>query len=87
MSPGLSTARVAARHRPGAVNRAIEDARGGEPARLRNKEAAAASQKTMKGGSFLCHISYCYRYRIAARSGTSADSGSSNTCLRVFYDG
>ncbi|BCH27305.1 formylglycine-generating enzyme family protein [Mesorhizobium sp. L-8-3] len=55
-------------------------------ARLRNRQAAEASQKTMKGGSFLCHISYCYRYRIAARSGTSADSGSSNTGLRVFYD-
>jgi formylglycine-generating enzyme required for sulfatase activity len=54
-------------------------------ARLRNAEARAANQKIMKGGSFLCHISYCYRYRIAARSGTSADSGSSNTGLRVFY--
>ena len=40
----------------------------------------------MKGGSFLCHISYCYRYRIAARSGVAADSGSSNTGIRVFYD-
>jgi formylglycine-generating enzyme required for sulfatase activity len=55
-------------------------------AKLRNRQAAEANQKTMKGGSFLCHISYCYRYRIAARSGTSADSGSTNTGLRVFYD-
>ena len=29
-----------------------------------------------KGGSFLCHRSYCFRYRIAARSGTSPDSAS-----------
>jgi len=40
----------------------------------------------MKGGSFLCHRIYCYRYRIAARSGTAADSGGSNAGLRVFYD-
>ena len=41
----------------------------------------------MKGGSFLFHISYYYRYRIAARSGVAADSGESHSGLRVFYDG
>ncbi len=55
-------------------------------AQARNELARAADQKVMKGGSFLCHVSYCYRYRIAARSGTSADSGTSNTGLRVFYN-
>jgi formylglycine-generating enzyme len=55
-------------------------------ARMRNDLARVESQKVMKGGSFLCHLSYCYRYRIAARSGTAADSGSSNTGFRVFYD-
>ena len=55
-------------------------------ARARNEEARSQNQKVMKGGSFLCHISYCYRYRIAARSGTAADSGTSNTGFRVFYD-
>lgn len=55
-------------------------------ARLRNHHARRENQKVMKGGSFLCHRSYCYRYRIAARSGTAADSGTSNTGFRVFYD-
>ncbi len=55
-------------------------------ARLRNEEARATKQKLLKGGSFLCHRSYCYRYRIAARSGVPADSGASNSGLRVFYD-
>ena len=55
------------------------------PARQRNEQARSANQKVMKGGSFLCHVSYCYRYRIAARSGTAADSGASNTGLRVCY--
>jgi formylglycine-generating enzyme required for sulfatase activity len=39
-----------------------------------------------KGGSFLCHKSYCYRYRIAARMGLSPDSASSNTGFRIAYD-
>jgi formylglycine-generating enzyme required for sulfatase activity len=55
-------------------------------AKRRNEEARREEQRVMKGGSFLCHRSYCYRYRIAARAGVAADSGSSNTGLRVFYD-
>ena len=55
-------------------------------ATLRNEHARQRDEKLMKGGSFLCHISYCYRYRIAARSGVAADSGTSNTGFRVFYD-
>jgi formylglycine-generating enzyme required for sulfatase activity len=53
----------------------------------RNKQAATLNEKVMKGGSFLCHSSYCYRYRIAARSAVAADSGASNTGVRVFYGG
>ena len=55
-------------------------------ARRRNEAARRAKERVMKGGSFLCHRSYCYRYRIAARTGVAADSGSSNTGIRVFYD-
>ena len=58
----------------------------GRLATERNAEARATRRKVMKGGSFLCHRSYCYRYRIAARSGTAADSGTSNTGFRVFHD-
>jgi formylglycine-generating enzyme len=35
-----------------------------------------------KGGSYLCHASYCRRYRIAARQGQSADSSSGNVGFR-----
>lgn len=55
-------------------------------AAARNALARRERQKVMKGGSFLCHRSYCYRYRIAARSGTAADSGASNTGFRLFHD-
>lgn len=39
-----------------------------------------------KGGSFLCHRSYCYRYRIAARSGTSPDSAATHQGFRIAWD-
>lgn len=55
-------------------------------AKARNALAAATNEKVMKGGSFLCHESYCDRYRIAARSGVAADSGASNTGMRIVYD-
>jgi formylglycine-generating enzyme required for sulfatase activity len=41
--------------------------------------------RTSKGGSFLCHRSYCYRYRIAARSGTSPDSTTTHQGFRVVW--
>ena len=53
----------------------------------RNQTARARKQKVLKGGSFLCHASYCYRYRIAARSGVDADSSASNVGFRLAYDG
>jgi len=55
-------------------------------AKVRNENAKRFSDKVLKGGSFLCHKSYCYRYRIAARMGLSPDSASSNTGFRVAYD-
>jgi formylglycine-generating enzyme required for sulfatase activity len=38
--------------------------------------------KVMKGGSFLCHRSYCNRYRVAARTSNTPDSSSSNVGFR-----
>ena len=54
-------------------------------AKARNRTARANNQKVLKGGSFLCHASYCYRYRIAARSGVEACSSASNVGFRVAY--
>ena len=42
----------------------------------------ATPEKTKKGGSYMCHKSYCYRYRVAARSHNSADSAASNLGFR-----
>ncbi|WP_442908627.1 formylglycine-generating enzyme family protein [Homoserinibacter sp. YIM 151385] len=38
--------------------------------------------RVMRGGSFLCHDSYCNRYRNAARSSNTPDSSMSNTGFR-----
>jgi len=42
--------------------------------------------KLLKGGSFLCHKSYCFRYRIAARTGNTPDSTTSHQGFRVVFD-
>ena len=56
------------------------------------KKAAKEREKSMKGyrvakgGSFLCHRSYCWRYRIPARSGNSPDSSTTHMGFRVVFD-
>ncbi|XP_067616454.1 formylglycine-generating enzyme [Eurosta solidaginis] len=45
-------------------------------------EVGANAQHVKKGGSYLCHKSYCYRYRCAARSQNTADSSSGNLGFR-----
>jgi len=42
------------------------------------------STKVIKGGSFLCHDSYCNRYRVSARTSNSKDSSTSNMGFRVI---
>lgn len=39
--------------------------------------------RVMRGGSHLCHDSYCNRYRVAARSRNAPDAASSNTGFRT----
>ena len=39
-----------------------------------------------RGGSFLCHESYCKRYRIAARNGNSGMSAANNLGFRCVKD-
>jgi sulfatase modifying factor 1 len=43
-------------------------------------------KRSMRGGSFLCHLSYCNRYRVAARSSNTPDSSTSNCGFRVVSD-
>ena len=40
-------------------------------------------QRVLKGGSFLCHHSYCTRYRTSSRMGNTPKSTSSNMGFRV----
>jgi sulfatase modifying factor 1 len=42
--------------------------------------------RVMRGGSYLCHKSYCNRYRVAARSKNTPDSSSGNTGFRCAAD-
>ncbi len=42
--------------------------------------------KAIRGGSYLCHDSYCNRYRVAARTSNTADSSSGNTGFRCAAD-
>jgi formylglycine-generating enzyme required for sulfatase activity len=47
---------------------------------------ADGQSRVMKGGSFLCHASYCNRYRVAARTSNTPDSSASNIgfrCVKV----
>lgn len=52
---------------------------------VKQRLAGMKGYKLSKGGSFLCHKSYCYRYRIAARSGTSPDSTTTHHGFRVVW--
>lgn len=42
----------------------------------------SGESRVMKGGSFLCHHSYCNRYRVAARTSNTPDSSASNVGFR-----
>lgn len=46
----------------------------------------AGQSKVMRGGSFLCHISYCNRYRVAARTANTPDSSTTNCGFRTVRD-
>lgn len=43
----------------------------------------ATGRRSMRGGSYLCHRSYCNRYRVAARSSNTPDSSTGNCGFRV----
>lgn len=40
-------------------------------------------QRVMRGGSYLCHDSYCNRYRVSARNSNTPDSSSGNIGFRT----
>ncbi len=42
--------------------------------------------KVLKGGSYLCHASYCNRYRLAARTSNTPESATGNIGFRCVRD-
>lgn len=42
--------------------------------------------KSIRGGSYLCHRSYCNRYRVAARTANTPDSSTGNMGFRCVKD-
>uniref|UniRef100_A0A8C4REL9 Sulfatase modifying factor 1 n=1 Tax=Eptatretus burgeri TaxID=7764 RepID=A0A8C4REL9_EPTBU len=47
---------------------------------------ANGKDKVKKGGSFMCHRSYCFRYRCGARSQNTPDSSAGNLGFRCLAD-
>ncbi len=52
------------------------------PAEHAGSTVTEREERVTKGGSFLCHISYCESYRPAARRGTPPDTGMSHIGFR-----
>lgn len=46
----------------------------------------AGTRRSARGGSYLCHDSYCRRYRVSARQGITPDSTMGNTGFRCAGD-
>jgi formylglycine-generating enzyme required for sulfatase activity len=44
------------------------------------------TQRVMRGGSYLCHESWCNRYRLPARSKNTPDSSTGNIGFRCVVD-
>ena len=46
----------------------------------------SGSARVIKGGSYLCHRSYCNRYRVAARTSNTPDSATTHMSFRCVRD-
>uniref|UniRef100_A0A6S8TUH7 Sulfatase-modifying factor enzyme-like domain-containing protein n=1 Tax=Pelagomonas calceolata TaxID=35677 RepID=A0A6S8TUH7_9STRA len=68
-------------HAPGARPAPAWDAVDVDP-----RGPATGTEKLKKGGSFLCHRSYCFRYRVAARHRNTPDSATSNNGFRCVAE-
>ena len=49
-------------------------------------DASGTPERVMRGGSYLCHESYCNRYRVAARTRNTPDSSTGNLGFRCAAD-
>lgn len=56
------------------------------PVPLGYRGPGLGERRVIRGGSFLCHRSYCTRYRVGARSSNTPDSTTSHCGFRVAAD-
>lgn len=54
--------------------------------RVNPRGPIAGNAKVLKGGSYLCHDSYCNRYRLSARTSAPPDSTTGHTGFRTAAD-
>lgn len=54
--------------------------------RVNPQGPATGERRSMRGGSYLCHKSYCNRYRVAARNSNTPDSSAGNIGFRCAAD-
>lgn len=48
--------------------------------------AGREERRATRGGSYLCHASYCFRYRVAARNANTPDSSTGHQGFRAARD-
>jgi formylglycine-generating enzyme len=58
----------------------------GKSSRLNPSGPAKGERRVMRGGSYLCHASYCNRYRTDSRSSNTPDSATTNLGFRCVRD-
>jgi formylglycine-generating enzyme len=66
------------------VNKTTKDPAGA--ASSYDPDEPSMPKRVVRGGSFLCHASYCASYRVSARMKTSPDTGLEHTGFRCVKD-
>ena len=64
------------------VDHGFDETEGEEKVLVNPSGPKHGTERVKKGGSFLCHQSYCFRYRSAARFKSSEDSATQNVGFR-----
>lgn len=67
-----------------AAQKEVRDPKG--PESSFDPETPTIPKRVQRGGSFLCHDSYCSSYRVSARMKTSQDTGLSHSGFRCVKD-
>ena len=50
------------------------------------KGPQTGTTRVIRGGSYLCHESYCFRYRVSARSSAPPDNSTGHLGFRIARD-